>query len=72
MKYEKNIKEMEAIVEKMSGEAMSVEEGLKLYEKGIFLAKESLDELNSLKGKMEILNKNLAALEAENDDDDDE
>ncbi len=75
MKYEENIREMEEIVRKMSDEAISVEEGLKLYERGILLAKESLAELNSYKGKMEILNKNLAELVAETeceDDDDNE
>lgn len=70
MKYENNIKELESIVKKLSDEKMSVEEGLALYEKGIDLAKESLKELNTAKGKMEVLNKELAALEAEYGDDD--
>lgn len=74
MKYEENIREMEEIVRKMSDENMSLDEGLSLYERGILLAKESLEELNGFKGKMEILNKNLAELEAETEsgDDDDE
>lgn len=70
MLYEKNIKELESIVKKLSDEKMSVEEGLTLYEKGIALAKESLKELNTAKGKMEVLNKELAELEAESGDDD--
>ena len=78
MNYEKNVKELEKIVEKMSSEKLSIEEGLALYEKGIALASESLKELNEVKGKIEILNKKLEDLEAsdeididESDDDDD-
>ena len=72
MNYEKNLKELESIVKKLSDEKMSVEEGLKYYERGISLAKESLNELNNVKGKMEILNKDLSALEADNDIEEDE
>ena len=70
MNYEKNVKELEAIVEKLSSEKVGVEEGLKLYEKGILLAEESLAELNSVKGKIEVLNKRLEELEATEDEDD--
>jgi len=78
MNYEKNVKELENIVEKMSSEKLSMEEGLALYEKGIALATESLKELNEVKGKIEILNKRLEDLEAaedidvDTDDDDDD
>ena len=74
MNYEKNVKELEQIVEKMSNEKLGVEEGLALYEKGIKLAGDSLQELNAVKGKIELLNKRLEDLEQsteiESDDDD--
>lgn len=62
MNYEKNIKELERITKKLSGEKMGIEEGLTLFEQGIVLAKDSLKELKELKGKMEILNKEMASL----------
>lgn len=79
MNYEKSVRELQEIVEKLSTEKISVEEGLALYEKGIALAMESLKELNEVKGKIEILNKKLEDLESmeeievdDDDDDDDE
>ena len=76
MKYEDNIKELEKIVEKLSTGKLSVDEGLALYQKGIELARESMNELNGAKGKIEMLNKELESLEAEteieSDEDDDE
>ena len=74
MNYENNVKELEKIVEKLSSEKIGLEEGLKLYEQGIKLAQESLKELSSVKGKIEVLNKQLEELEAfdevEEDEDD--
>lgn len=78
MNYEKNVRELEEIVKKLSNEKLSMEEGLSLYEKGIALAGESLKELTTVKGKIEILNKKLEDLESmseveiDEDDDDDE
>ena len=72
MNYENNVKELEKIVEKLSSEKISVEEGLKLYEEGIRLAQESLKELSSVKGKIEVLNKRLEELEASDDVDEED
>lgn len=72
MNYEKNIKELEKIVQKLSDEKMSVEQGLELYERGIELAKDSLKELNGVKGKIEVLNKELEKLEAEDEEEEDD
>lgn len=71
MKYEKNIKELESIVTKLSDEKLPLEESIELYAKGLLLAKESIVELDTLKGKIELLNKDLSKLELEIDDADD-
>ncbi len=71
MNYEKNAKELEQIIKKLSEEKIGVEEGLNLYEQGLKLAKESIKELNEAKGKMEILNKELEKLQVETEVDDD-
>lgn len=72
MKYENNVKELEKIVEQLSTGKLSVEEGLALYQKGLELALDSLDELNSVKGKIEVLNKELEKLELEAETEDDD
>ncbi len=71
MNYEKNAKELEQIIKKLSEEKIGFEEGLNLYEQGLKLAKESIKELNEAKGKMEILNKELEKLQVETEVDDD-
>lgn len=71
MKYEKNIKELESIVSKLSDEKLPLEESIELYAKGLLLAKESIVELDTLKGKIELLNKDLSKLELEIDNADD-
>ena len=71
MNYQKNAKELEQIIKKLSEEKIGVEEGLNLYEQGLKLAKESIKELNEAKGKMEILNKELEKLQVETEVDDD-
>ncbi len=71
MNYEKNAKELEQIIKKLSEEKIGVEEGLALYGRGLELAKESIKELNEAKGKMEVLNKDLEKLQAETEVEDD-
>lgn len=71
MNYEKNAKELDQIIKKLSEEKIGVEEGLTLYGRGLELAKESIKELNEAKGKMEILNKELEKLQAETEVEDD-
>ncbi|MFA6866591.1 MAG: exodeoxyribonuclease VII small subunit [Clostridia bacterium] len=69
MIYENNIKELEKILKQLEEEKLSLEDSLKLYAIGVELAKDSLEELNTFKGKMEILDKQLKELEIPNDDD---
>lgn len=71
MKYEKNVKELENIVAKLSDEKLNLEESIELYSKGLLLAKDSIAELDSLKAKIELLNKDLSKLELEIDEEDD-
>ena len=72
MNYEETIKKLEEIVEKLNREKIGIEESLALYSEGIELAKKGLDDLAKFKGKIELLNKDLSALDApvEMDDDD--
>lgn len=63
MNYEKNIKELEGILQKLSDEKLSLDDSLKLYAMGVELARASLNALNQFKGKMEILDKQLKELE---------
>lgn len=69
MNYEKNIKELEGILQKLNDEKISLDESLKLYALGIELARTSLNELSEFKGKMEILDKQLKELEIAEEDD---
>ncbi len=69
MNYEKNIKELEGILQKLSDEKLSLDECLKLYAMGVELARASLEELNNFKGKMEVLDKQLKELEITDEDD---
>ncbi|HKL73527.1 MAG TPA: exodeoxyribonuclease VII small subunit [Clostridia bacterium] len=69
MNYEKNIKELEGILQKLSDEKLPLDDSLKLYAMGIELARLSLNELNNFKGKMEILDKQLKELELANEED---
>ena len=71
MNYDKTIGELEKIVERLSNEKLDLEEGLKIYSEGIVVAKRALDELNSFKGTIEMLNKDLSVMEAELDTEED-
>jgi exodeoxyribonuclease VII small subunit len=68
MNYEKNIKELESILQKLTDDKLPLDDSLKLYAFGIEIARNSLKELNEFKGKMEILDKQLKELEIENED----
>ena len=76
MTYEQSMAELEKIVEKLSGQKLTIEESLTLYKEGISLAKIALQELDQFKGSIELLNKDLSemevALEEDGDDADDD
>ncbi len=72
MNYDKSIEELEKIVEKLSDEKLGLEESIGLYTQGIAYAKEAMAALSVFKGKIETLNKDLSALEAETETEDDD
>ena len=71
MQYEETIKKLQQIVAKLDDEKTGIEESLSLYSEGIALAKDGLTQLDKFKGKIELLNKDLSALEPDTDEDDD-
>ena len=55
MEFEKNIKELESIVEQMGSGELSLEDSLKLFEKGTRLSRECTKELNQSEKKVQEL-----------------
>lgn len=68
MDYEKNLEKLENIVKLLENEKLNIEESLKLYDEGITRAKACIKDLNNMKGKFELLNKDLEEIEIENED----
>lgn len=69
MTYEDSKKKLENIVSKLDQNKLTLKESLELYEKGIAVAKDCIDSLNEMKGKMEILNADLEKIEVDIEDD---
>ena len=65
MKLDENLKKIEDIVASMEDPNLSINEGVKLYEQGVNLAKECLTELNDIKGKVNVIRKDLDAYKEE-------
>lgn len=59
MDFEKSIKELQDICDKMEDENLALTEGVELYEKGTSIAKECYAELNNIKGKVTIIKQGL-------------
>ena len=59
MKLDENLKKIEEITTQLENPALGIDEGVKLYEQGVVLAKECLDELNLVKGKINVLKKEM-------------
>ena len=55
MEFEKNLKTLEDIVEKMSDEKLSLNEALKSFEKGMQMVKKCREDLNKAEQKVEKL-----------------
>lgn len=66
MKLDENLKKIEDIVTSMENPELSISDGVELYEQGVKLAKECLGELNSIKGKVTVIKKDLDAYREEN------
>lgn len=59
MDFEKSIKDLENICNKMEDENLPLDEGVKLYEEGVTIAKDCYSELNKIKGKVTIIKQDL-------------
>ena len=55
MEFEKNLKALETLMEKMSDEKLSLNEALKTFEKGMQLIKKCREDLNQTEQKVEKL-----------------
>ncbi len=62
MTLEENINELEKILAALEAEGVTVEEGIELFEKGIAVTKECLAGLESTKGKITVLKKQMGEL----------
>ena len=59
MNFEEKIKELQGITTKMEDANLSMSDGVKLYEQGVLIAKECYEELNSVKGKINVIRQDL-------------
>lgn len=59
MNFDEKLKELKKITEQMEDPNLSMSEGVKLYEKGVELAKSCYDELNGIKGKINVIKQDL-------------
>jgi exodeoxyribonuclease VII small subunit len=55
MDFEENLKKLEEISSNLEKPNISMNDGIKLYEEGIVLAKDCYKQLNDIKGKVTIL-----------------
>lgn len=53
--FEKNVKDLEAILEKLGGSDLSLKESIELYEKGVKLAKTMEKQLDETEKKINII-----------------
>ena len=68
MNLDESIKELEKIATQLEDVNLSMEDGVKLYEKGAEIAKSCYDELTKVKGKVNIIEKDLEKYKEENFD----
>ena len=59
MSFEKSLTELEEILKKLETSDTSLEDGIKLFEKGVVLTKECFDILESYKGKLTVLKEQM-------------
>jgi len=59
MNLEENLKKLESITDKLENPNLSMDEGVKLYEEGMNLAKECYKSLNDIKGKVTIIKQDI-------------
>ena len=62
MEFEKLLKELQEIVDKLDDPKTGLDEGLVLFDRGIAVSRECLKVLNETRGKVELLKKELEGL----------
>lgn len=70
MNFEEQNLRLQEIIKKLEKNDTSIEEGTKLYEEGVKIAKDCYSLLNANKGKVTILKEELDALSNFDEDDD--
>ena len=65
MNYEDKLKRLAEITEKMENPDLSMSDGVALYEEGVTIAKACYDELNSVRGKINVIRKDLDSYKEE-------
>lgn len=65
MKLEEKIVRMEEISSLLENPNLNIDEGVKLYEEGVVLAKDCLTQLQEVKGKINIIKKDLEVYKEE-------
>jgi exodeoxyribonuclease VII small subunit len=60
MKFEERLCDLEAIVQKLEGSELPLEDALALFEKGIGLVRELSAHLEEVERKLEVLTRNAA------------
>ncbi|MBQ7352078.1 MAG: exodeoxyribonuclease VII small subunit [Clostridia bacterium] len=68
MSLEEKLKEIDEICIKLENADLGLDEGVALYEKGTKIAKECLKELNEVKGKVNVIKKEIDSYKEEDFD----
>lgn len=64
MEFEKLLKELQEVVDKLDQPTTGLDEGIALFNRGIELSKQCMQVLNESKGKVSLLKKELDAVTA--------
>ena len=65
MEFEKKIQELQEITKSLEDPNIKMDQGVELYEKGVELAKDCYKMLNEVKGKVNIIKKDLETFREE-------
>ena len=68
MDFEKKLNELQEITKALESHDLSMDEGVELYEKGVQLAKECYELLHNVKGKVNIIKKDIETFREESFD----
>lgn len=65
MNLDEGLNKVTEIASKLENPDLTIEEGLKLYEEGVIIAKDCLKQIESVKGKIYVIRKELDAYREE-------